>query len=258
MTRPLVAGVCSVTLRSLPAADVARLAAAAGLDAVEWAADVHVPPGDVTTADEVRRRSADLGLASASYGSYWFAGQSDPAEVPAVLATALALGAPHVRIWAAWGVGPGSSADDRRRVADATCDFAVAAEQDGLSVSLEFHGGTLTETASSTCRLLHDADAPNLFTYWQPAHGERVPHLLEELDAVIPHLSHLHVFRWRDGDERLPLADGSDLWPAALARAADDGGRWRGPRVAFLEFVRGDDPEQLRADAATLRSWLEP
>ena len=30
-----------------------------------------------------------------------------------------------------------------------------------------------------------------------------------------------------------------------------------GPRVAYLEFVRDDAPEQLLADATTLRAWLE-
>jgi hypothetical protein len=29
------------------------------------------------------------------------------------------------------------------------------------------------------------------------------------------------------------------------------------PRLAFLEFVAGDDPRALLADARTLHTWLE-
>ena len=54
---------------------------------------------------------------------------------------------------------------------------------------------------------------------------------------------------------RRPLAHGVDLWPEALMVARTPG-RWRGPRVAFLEFVADDDPDQLAEDAECLRRWL--
>ena len=84
------------------------------------------------------------------------------------------------------------------------------------------------------------------------------PELLDELRAVQADLSHLHVFRWTTDGARLPLASGADLWPDVLAEvsAAHEPSRWIADRFAFLEFVRDDDPEQLRADAATLRGWL--
>jgi hypothetical protein len=84
---------------------------------------------------------------------------------------------------------------------------------------------------------------------------------LAEVDEVLPVLSHLHVFRWRSFEDRLPLADGDDLWPAVLAaadRPRSTAAPASGPtrRWAFLEYVRNDDPAQLLADAATLRSGL--
>ena len=44
MIRP---GLCSVTFRALDVPAVVRLAAEAGLERIEWAGDVHVPPGDL-------------------------------------------------------------------------------------------------------------------------------------------------------------------------------------------------------------------
>jgi hypothetical protein len=73
---------------------------------------------------------------------------------------------------------------------------------------------------------------------------------LAALGAVLPYVSHLHVFWWRSDYTRLPLVDGAELWPDALRLAGDR------PRIAFLEFVRGDAPSQLQADAATLRQWI--
>ena len=46
-------GLCSVTFRSLPPREVVRVAAEANLDGIEWGADVHVPVGELATAEDV-------------------------------------------------------------------------------------------------------------------------------------------------------------------------------------------------------------
>lgn len=257
MTTPgLRAGLCSVTLRARSAEEVVRVAAGAGLEAIEWGGDVHVPPGDDGAAGRVARWCDDAGIACASYGSYLQAGDVTDADVDRVLGTALALGAPHVRVWCRYGRGPGAGEADRRPVVASLAAIAGAAAERGLTVSLEYHPGTLTETAPSALDVLRAVDAPNLFTYWQPAPGRDPAALLAEVDAIAEHLSHLHVFRWTDDGTRLPLAAGADLWPDALTRAGGCSGRWEAPRVAFLEFVRDDDPAQVAADAAVLRHWV--
>lgn len=251
MIRP---GLCSVTLRALPVDEVIAVAAAAGLEAIEWGADVHVPPGGVALAEDVARRTTDAGLESASYGSYLFAGRLGPADLAPVLDTAQALGAPNVRVWTDW-VGPEPEPSVRDRIVDDLRAITVGAAERHLTVSLEFHPGTLTETAASTLALLDDADEPTLFTYWQPPTGIPVADLLTSWAAVRHRVSHLHVFRWRTHEDRLPLAEGADLWPDVLADPAP--AAWPRDRVAFLEFVRGDAPAQVATDAATLRGWLD-
>jgi 3-dehydroshikimate dehydratase len=230
-----VPGLCSVTFRQLPADEVVALAADAGLEAIEWGADVHVPPGDERTAARLR----DAGVPAVSYGSYLQAGTGeDPAPV---LDTAVALGVPNVRVWA--------RGRDRAAVTADLARITAAADERRLTISLEYHPGTWTETAESTLQLLADVDAPNLFTYWQPHPGGDDADLAD----VAAHVSHLHVFTWDVDAGRHPLADGEAMWRRALAVPT---GRWPGRRVAFLEFVRDDEPSQLRADAATLRAWL--
>jgi sugar phosphate isomerase/epimerase len=155
-------------------------------------------------------------------------------------------------VWCPFGAPPGS---DDGLFAAAAADLAAWSDEAGargLTLSLEFHVDTFTETAASTARLLDAAGRPpNLFSYWQPVRGQDA---IAESQAVAADLSHVHVFHWTDDGERRPLAEGDATWPTVLATLPD--GRWAADRYAFLEFVRGDDPDQLRADAATLRGWL--
>jgi 3-dehydroshikimate dehydratase len=51
----LIPGLVSVTLRSLPPQEIIALAVKAGMKAIEWGGDVHVPPGDVAAASEIGR-----------------------------------------------------------------------------------------------------------------------------------------------------------------------------------------------------------
>lgn len=253
----LLPGLCSVTFRQLAADDVVGLAAAARLRAVEWGADVHAPPGDVATAQRLARRCADAGISCPSYGTYLFAGAADGRgmdDLDACLDVAEALGATTLRMWCRFGLEPDDATDEQR--AAVAADIAAAADaaaSRGLAVALEHHPGTLTLTAASTLDLLAEVDRPNVGSYWQPLPGAAPADALAALSAVLDVLAHVHVFSWRGDGTRLPLARGEALWPEALRLAVPPPGHDRG---AYLEFVAGDDPAQLQADAATLLGWL--
>ena len=256
MIRP---GLCSITYRALEANEVMDLAAAVELEGVEWGADVHVPTGDEAEAARVADRCHEAGLACPSYGSYVQAGQTPQEEVERVADTAMALGAINVRIWTPYGTGPDASTDERAAVVAGVAKAVDVAAARGLTTSLEFHVGTLTETAASTLALLAEVDHPDLFTYWQPLPSLDDNEAVAELVRVTRRLSHLHVYNWGTGfTDRYPLAEGASLWNPAFAAVPDDG-MWTTAdrdRWAFLEYVPDDDPAQLADDAATLRDWL--
>jgi sugar phosphate isomerase/epimerase len=247
-------GLCSVTFRALSTEVIVDLAVETGLVGIEWGGDVHAPPGDTERATAIARRCAEAGIATPSYGSYLVAGEADQ-PVTAVLDTTAALGATTVRVWA--GRTSPDRADDayRHRVAGHLAALADQAAGRGLTIALEFHPGTLTETVPSTLALLDAAGDERLRTYWQPRGGDPVDDSLAELDALAGWLAHVHTFWWDRLGTRLPLADGDALWRDAFARAArqDDGF----DRFAYLEFVAGDDPDALRRDASALGRLLE-
>lgn len=243
-------GLCSVTLRALPAAEVAVRAAEAGLEVVEWGADVHAPPDDPEALDRVAHLTADHGLRTCSYGSYWRAGEHRGAEFRAVAAAATTLGAPRVRIWAGAVGSAEADGDYWASVITATREAARIAADHGLQVAFEFHANTLADTPPTTLDLLARVDHPAVHTYWQPPVGMPEEEAVAGLRALGDHVVALHAFAWWPGVERHPLATRSDLWRAALGHVAG-----RGLDV-LLEFVPDDDPELLTGEAATLRSLL--
>ncbi|MFK3677906.1 sugar phosphate isomerase/epimerase family protein [Microbacterium sp. NPDC090218] len=244
-------GLCSVTFRALAPERIVELAAQAGLEAIEWGGDAHVPPGEVARAEAVARATVDAGLAVASYGSYFRAGAGE--SLAPVLDTAEALGADRVRIWAG-GIGSdAATAGDRSAVVARLQSAASEAEERGIGLALEFHSGTLADTAPSTLRLLEAVGSPALSTYWQPTVAASVDTVLDEYRALAAHTSAAHVFSWWPEHERLPLRARGALWTRFFAEARK---ATTPPRDALLEFVPGDDPGLLGSEAAALREYL--
>ncbi|MBC8078470.1 MAG: TIM barrel protein [Chloroflexales bacterium] len=245
----LFSGLVSVTFRPLPPAAVVRLAVAAGVQAIEWGGDVHVPHGDLRAAREVRQRTESAGLHVAAYGSY-FRFQPEAVFEP-VLETALELGAPLIRVWA--GDRPSAAADAayREHIAAESRRIADLAAALGVIIAYEHHADTLTDTTASAVALLRAAGRTR--SLWQPPHDQPLDKQLAGLQAILPWLANLHVFSWEhQSKRRLPLAHGESLWPEVLRIAAQDGR----DHAALLEFVAGDDPAQLLRDAATLNLWI--
>ncbi|MEV4197878.1 sugar phosphate isomerase/epimerase family protein [Micromonospora globbae] len=251
MDTRLRTGLCSVTYRDVPAPTLVALAAGAGLRAIEWGADVHAPPGDLAALHRLRDLGLAHGLAVASYGSYFRAGTQGVEDFKPVLAAALALGAPRIRIWAG---SLGSADADRgvvREVVRQSRGAARLAADHGLHLGFEFHRGTLTDTVESTAMLLDAVAEPNVWTYWQPPVDADVADAVAGLVALTERVCALHVFSWWPGVQRQPLAARRDLWQRVFAVAA--GRDWD----ALLEFVPGDDPNLLGREAASLREMIE-
>ena len=250
-------GLVSVTFRQLDPAALVDLALHNGLDLIEWGGDVHVPHGDLNRAEEVRRITAEGGLRTAAYGSYYRLGTSEEAGLSfqSVLDTAVALGAPVIRVWA--GTLGSDVADEsvwETVTRDAERTATMAAEH-GICVAIEFHGNTLNDTPDAARRLWSILKHQDLRSLWQPLPTLDRAGQDESLSVVLPRLSHVHVFQWRPGPPitRHPLAEGSSEWSHWLSVIRSSGREI----PALLEFVENDDPDLLPLEAETLRKLLE-
>jgi hypothetical protein len=252
----LKSGLVSITFRKLSPAQIVGLVAEAGLDGIEWGGDIHVPHGSIPRAEEVRGITEDAGLSIPAYGSYYRVGHSekDGLAFERVLETAHALGAKTIRVWAGMRGSRDADSAYRASVASELLRIGALAHLAGLSITLEMHEGTLTDTNDSTIALLNEARHPSILTGWQPHNGMSFDYCLSGLQQVLPRLSNLHVFHWLFGPAvRLPLAEGAAHWKTYLKVAKSP----TGARYALLEFVADDLPENFLRDAGILRRWLE-
>jgi len=248
-------GLVSITFRQLAPREIVALVTDAGLHGLEWGGDIHVPHGELGRAAEVGRMTVNAGLKVAGYGSYYRLGASPQAGLAfsTVLETAVALGAPLIRIWAG-DEGSAAMAPAKRdavlRDAEAV---AAAAARHGVRVCCEFHGGTLTDTPESATAFYQAVRHPALTSGWQPR-PDWTPETNDTvLHGLLPRLAEIHVFHWLPDGVRQPLADGRADWRryADIVRRGASAPSW-----LLLEFVAGDSVQQFQADAAALRQLL--
>ncbi len=271
MIRP---GICSVTLAKKSVGEVIAIVKEAGLDGIEWWGKDHVPHGDIATAAKVKALTESSGLKVSSYGSYYRAGlsESEGLSFASVLDTAVALGAPTIRVWA--GNRNYTDADENYvlQIISDTMRIADMAAKAGLTVTFEFHGGSLTDNNVNAIKFASMTEHPAVLFSWQSPHGYDVGHCLSGLKGLLPRLSTIHVYHWTLGSYekntvnetirplklpedffRHPLSDGADRWREyfkILNTAGCD-------HFALLEFVKDDSPEQVIEDAGTLKELLK-
>ncbi len=251
-------GLVTVTFRQLSPEEILQVAKGAGLAVLEWGGDVHVPAGDTRRAREVAALTREAGLETICYGSYYRVGHEGEGGKPGfaeVLATAVALGAPSIRVWA--GTRGSDAADDAyfARVCDDANRIADMAAEQGVRIAFEFHDGTLNDNAEAATKFLAALPHQNIDTLWQPLVSLGAEQRDRTLEVALPRLGHVHVFHWLPGDpiDRRPLAEGAVPWRDWLATMRCSG---RNPDM-LIEFVQGDQTAALPADASTLRSFLD-
>ncbi len=245
----LLTGLVSITFRQLSPAEIIGLVKQTTLASIEWGGDIHVPHGDVKRAAEVGKMTRESGLVVSAYGSYY--GTKNELVFGRVLDTAVALGAPVIRVWAGQKGSAAASSEDWERIVAATRQIADAAAAAGRQIAFEFHGGTLNDTPESCVRLLQAINHYAVFTYWQPPVGASFDECMAGLKTMLPWINRVHVFHWGPGGTRQPLSKGAQCWIPyfrLLQSVVTDG-------YAGIEFVRNDDPRAFLEDAETLASW---
>jgi sugar phosphate isomerase/epimerase len=242
-------GLVSISFRNLSPEKIVEMCMKSRLDGIEWGGDIHVPHGNIAVAEKVGGMTADSGMAVAAYGSYYRAGVSEDAGLSfnQVLTSARHLGAPTIRVWAGNKGSDAVTKEERKSIVADLKRITKMAFDSNITISLEFHGGTLTDTNDSTFELRNElGDAGTMF-YWQPPVNKPVKYCLEGLKGVLPVLSNIHAFHWTP--ERRPLVEGIENWKQYLELASSDGK----DRFVMLEFFLGDFEAQFYADAAILK-----
>ncbi len=246
----LYSGIVSLTQKNISVDELIALAKSSGLDGIEWSSNCHVPETDLANAADVKAKCDAAGLKIFSYGSYYKAGQG--MEAKPLLDAAKTLGAPNIRIWAG---SKGSAAVTEEERADWTNElrsFCDLAAEYGITVSFEYHGGTLTDDADSAIRLITEIGRDNVHLYWQPNQFKDLAFNIAALTKVLPYVTNVHTFTWKDRD-RFMLAEGIPAWNEYI-RILKTSGR---DHAMLLEFVKDDAIENVTTDANTLNRLIK-
>lgn len=249
-------GLVSISFRKFSIDKIISIVKQAKLECIEWGGDVHVPHGDVKTAAEVRKKCDDAGIKLPSYGSYYRAGETENnPEFSDVLASAIELGVQTIRVWAGKKGSADASPEYRQQVVDDLTRCGRLAAKENISISLEYHGGTLTDTDESAVKLMQELSGANVLLYWQPAVNKTVEYRLKSLQNILPQLTHIHIFHWvptADHYERRPLSEGAAEWQKYLKLAS----AVQGDHCVMMEFVKDDSEQQFYDDAEALNKLL--
>ena len=250
-----IGGLVSVTFKDKTPEEVIRLCVENGLAAIEWSEKAHVTAGDIDGCRILGEKTRSAGLAVAAYGAYYHCESETDAESDFLqsLESAIAIGAPVVRIWAGKQGSAACGEDYFKLVAKNAALAAGMGEKRGIKVAFEWHRNTLTDTNESAEKVLAMANHPNLGSLWQPTPEIPFEKRADGIKMLGERLSHIHLYSWDDERKRHPFDDEGffDKWRcyfSAVNKPTDC--------YSLMEFVMGDTDEQFVHDAAALNRLL--
>lgn len=235
-------GFTTVTFRGSSVDEIIEIATKNNVDGIEWGGDVHVVAGDIANAISVKEKSSKAGVDVLSYGSYYRCnGEQD---FKPVLDTALALGAPIIRVWAFNKPIDVISDEEFDAVVKTVQACADMAYQYKITIAFEYHRNTLTQTKEGAYKLLTSVNRPNVKTYWQPNPDITFEEQLAEIELLNDYICTYHVFAWEKGNVKFKLAEHKDKWATYISKVENIN--------LVMEFVKENREEIFAEDYKTL------
>jgi len=238
-------GLVSVSFRGLTPEQVASAAAEAGLAFVEWGSDVHAPWDDGEKLAEVYRAQKVYGLHCCSYGTYFRLTVTPMEDLPGYIRAAKILGTDILRLWCGTKKQEDCTEEERLYLLDECRRAAAIAEKEGVTLCLECHRNSYTETKEGALDVMRAVDSPAFKMYWQPNQWRTIEENVGYARLLKDYITHIHVFQWKE-KKRFPLREGIQEWRRYLAELP-------GEHMLLLEFMPDDDVASLPEEARALR-----
>lgn len=238
-------GLVSISFRGLTAEQIMKAVKKAGLTCVEWGSDVHAPCNVPEKLTEIVALQQQYGLTCSSYGTYFWLGWDDIAQLPDYIRAAKILGTNILRLWCG-KKDPDSILPEEKEKLFADCKAAAAmAERENVILCLECHNNTYTQTKEGALELMQYVNSPAFRMYWQPNQHRSIEENISYIQLLKDYVTHIHVFQWK-GNDRFPLLDGFAEWQGYLAQLGTD-------HTLLLEFMPDDQIETLPYEADALK-----
>ena len=263
-------GICTIALKNTAINEVIRIASEAGADGIEvWGQPEHIRyPLDERTTAEIGEKASQADLEVCALGSYYRPCRSPEYHGVAVIPQnqvriASLLGTSLIRIWAGSQNFDECSGEERKRVCAEIRQFAEVARDAGLTVVLERHSGTLTNSWSSPAAVLDEIRMDNVFLNYQVVYPTGIEdlkaHAVKDYQKYLPISAHAHLqnyTRGGDGTLRRSFLEDGVIDYSLLGDAAVHAGYTGFFMIEFLPDTLGGltQVEALRRDIQFLRA----
>ncbi len=251
-------GIVSVTFRNLPTDEIISLTKSAGLDGIEFGGDIHVPHGNIQAAEKAYLLTNQNSLSTASYGSYYRLGVNSEdrvkTEFQKIADTAKILYAPNIRVWAGTKGSSDTNEEQRKKIVSEARILSEELEKNKITLSFEWHGGTLTDTPQSALSMIEEIGTDNAKLYWQPNQFRDFEFNLASLKNAAQYVKNVHVFAWEE-NKKFPLEHHEYQWRRYIDTLCELS-LPQSEHYFLLEFVADNSIEQFMRDAETLKKWI--
>jgi sugar phosphate isomerase/epimerase len=225
------------------------------LSCIEWGSDIHLPYDEPDKAADIAAEMKLYNLTAASYGSYYRLGWlHEPNLLEMILNVTKIIGAPMLRVWGGGIASKYINAKMRREIIDDALKVAAAAKQANMSVSLEYHPDSITDTPESAVKFMDEIrnwGGSNVYLYWQPRAFLDFAENKRQLIKILPFLSNIHV-QSQEGNTRFLLWEHMPHWKEYINIIKDSGME----HTFLLEFTKDDNPDFFVDDAKVLIDLL--
>ncbi len=237
-------GVASVSFRQNSSREIVQAVVNAGLDCIEWGSDVHAPCNNADAISEIASLQKEFGVSCSSYGTYFYLGRDDVAELHEYAAAARSLGTDILRLWCGTKGSAEYSDDEKQEFFDICRRAAQIAQKENVRLCMECHSHSYTDEPDAALELMQAVNSPHFLMYWQPNQNESLEYNLNYAKLIAPYTVNLHVFNLK-GTVRNTLADAKDEWRKYLDI-------FGGERALLLEFMPDNSLESLKAEGEAL------
>lgn len=242
-------GLVSVSFRDKTPEEILSAVMTARLTCVEWGSDVHAPKDNYQKLKEIAELQKKYGIECCSYGTYFRLGVTPIEELQDYINAAEILGTDILRLWCGNKDASFYTESEKQELFDVCRTAASIAVKNGVTLCMECHNGTFTNTKESALELMQAVNSDSFRMYWQPNQYITEEENIDYAAAVAPFTEHIHVFNWK-GEERFRLSDGISCWKKYLKQ-------FKGVKTLLLEFMPDDCITSLNGETKALMKITE-
>ncbi len=241
-------GLVSISFRGNTVAEIITAAKNAGLSCIEWGSDVHAPFDDTEKLTEIAQLQKEAGLYCCSYGTYFRLGVTDISLLEKYITAAKILGTDILRLWCGNKGSHDYTAEEENNLFSQCRLASEIAEKNGVTLCMECHNGTYTDTKEGAIKLMKAINSPAFRMYWQPNQFVSSEENKQYARLIAPFTKHIHIFNWTE-KERFPLSEAEELWKEYLSY-------FDGRHTLLLEFMPDDNINSLNTEAEGLKRLI--